>query len=52
MLKIYGNKTFNAVKAVLTAEELGIDYEYVLVDFKAGEHKSKEYLIEFFLMGS
>ena len=33
MLKIYGAKTFNAVKAVLTAEEAGVDYEYVTMDF-------------------
>jgi glutathione S-transferase len=44
MLKIYGNKTFNAVKAVLTAEELGLDYEYLVVDFASGEMKSPEFL--------
>lgn len=44
MLKIYGNKTFNAVKAVLTAEELDLDYQYVTVDLKSGEHKSPEFL--------
>ena len=44
MLKIYGNKTFNAVKVVLTAEELGLEYEYVTIDFKSGEHKSPEFL--------
>lgn len=44
MLKIYGAKTFNAVKAVLSAEEAGIDYEYVAMDFASGEHKSPEYI--------
>jgi len=44
MLKIYGNKTFNAVKAVLVAEELGLDYEYVVIDFASGEMKSPEYM--------
>lgn len=44
MLKIYGAKTFNAVKAVLTAEECGAEYEYVAMDFAKGEHKSPEYM--------
>jgi len=44
MLKIYGNKTFNAVKAVLVAEELGLDYEYVVIDFASGEMKTPEYM--------
>ncbi len=44
MLKIYGNKTFNAVKAVLVAEELGLDYEYVVIDFGSGEMKTPEYM--------
>ena len=44
MLKIYGAKTFNAVKAVLSAEEAGVDYEYVAMDFSKGDHKSPEYM--------
>ncbi len=44
MLKIYGAKTFNAVKAVLTAEECGADYEYVEMDFIKGDHKQPEYM--------
>ena len=44
MLKIYGNKTFNAVKVVMTAEELGMEYEYVVVDFASGEMKSAQYM--------
>lgn len=43
-MKIYGNKTFNAVKVVLTAEEIGLDYEYVVVDLTTGEHKKQDYL--------
>ena len=44
MLKIYGAKTFNAVKVVMTAEEAGLEYEYQNMDFKKGEHKAPEYL--------
>lgn len=44
MLKIYGSKTFNAVKAVLTAEECGVEYEYIQMDFSKGDHKKPEYL--------
>lgn len=44
MLKIYGNKTFNAVKVILTAEELGLEYDYVVLDFAKGEHKSPDYM--------
>lgn len=43
MLTIYGNKTFNAVKVVLTAEELGLDYDYQVIDFVSGEMKSDEF---------
>lgn len=44
MLKIYGGSTFNATKVLFTAEELGLDYEYVHLDFAKGEHKSAEHL--------
>ncbi|MDG1438366.1 MAG: glutathione S-transferase family protein [Emcibacteraceae bacterium] len=44
MLKIYGSKTFNAVKAVMTAEECGAQYEYIQMDFAKGDHKKPEYL--------
>ncbi|HRW30250.1 MAG TPA: glutathione S-transferase N-terminal domain-containing protein, partial [Emcibacteraceae bacterium] len=44
MLKIYGGKTYNAVKVLMTAEELGLDYDYVSLDFKKGEHKMPEFL--------
>lgn len=42
-MKIYGDKTFNAAKVVLTAEELGIDYEYVVIDLLKGQHKSENF---------
>ncbi len=44
MLKIYGAKTFNAVKAVLTTEECGMEYEYINMDFTKGDHKSPDYM--------
>ena len=44
MLRIYGASTYNATKVLFTAEELGLEYEYVHLDFAAGEHKSKEHL--------
>ncbi|MCC3859657.1 glutathione S-transferase family protein [Pseudemcibacter aquimaris] len=44
MLTIYGNKTFNVVKVVMAAEEIGLDYEYKMIDFTTGEMKSPEYL--------
>jgi glutathione S-transferase len=45
MLTIYGAPTFNATKVVLTAEELGLDYDYVHIDLREGEHKSPEHLL-------
>lgn len=44
MLKIYGGSTFNATKVLFTAVELGLDYEYIHLDFAAGEHKSEAHL--------
>ncbi len=44
MLKIYGAKTFNAVKVVMTAEEAGLTYDYKNMDFKKGEHKDPDYM--------
>lgn len=44
MLKIYGGATFNATKVLFTALELGIDFEYVHLDFAKGEHKSEAHL--------
>ncbi len=44
MFTIYGYNTFNPEKAMLTAEELGIDYRYVKVELGRQEHKSPEHL--------
>jgi len=44
MITIYGSKTFNATKVLFTAEELGLKYRYVSLDFAKGEHKSPEHL--------
>jgi len=44
MIIIYGFNTFNTEKVVLTAEELGIHYQYKKVDLLTGEHKTSEYL--------
>jgi glutathione S-transferase len=43
-MKIYGNKTFNAVKVVLTAEEAGMPYEYININLQTGEHKTPDYM--------
>lgn len=43
MFTIYGYGTFNAVKVLLTAEELGADYRYVHVNLGRGEHLTPEY---------
>jgi glutathione S-transferase len=44
MLTIYGGSTYNATKVLFTAEELGVPYEYVHLNFVAGEHKSPAHL--------
>lgn len=36
--------TMNGYKGSICAEELGIDYNYVMVDFEKGEQKSSEFL--------
>lgn len=38
MYKIYGYSTFNPLKVVITAEELGIDYDYQFVDLGKREN--------------
>jgi len=43
MLKIYGYNTFNPLKVLCTAEELGLDYEYLVVDLAKGENRSADY---------
>lgn len=44
MLKIYGFQTFNLTKVLMTAEELGLSYEYVTLNPSKGETKSPEHL--------
>lgn len=44
MVKIYGFSTFNLIKVLLTAEELGVDYEFIRVDPFNGELRSPEHL--------
>ncbi len=44
MLTIYGGSTYNATKVLFTAEELGVPYDYVHLNFVAGEHKSPAHL--------
>lgn len=43
-MNIYSFPTFNLVKVLLTAEELGLDYQLHLLDAQAGEHKAPEHL--------
>lgn len=44
MFTIYGYNTFNPIKVLLTAEELGLDYDYVNVELGKGENKAPDYL--------
>ena len=45
MFKIYGlSASSNTTKTIYVAEELGVDYEYQQLDFKAGENKTPEHL--------
>jgi len=44
MFTIYGYNTFNPIKVLLTAEELGMDYQYVNVELGKGENKTPDYL--------
>ncbi len=43
-MKIYGYSTFNPLKAVITAEELGLEYDYVEVDLGARKNMEPEHL--------
>ena len=43
-LTLFIYATMNGYKAPILCEELGIDYNYVTVDFEKGEQKSPEYL--------
>lgn len=44
MYRIYGYNTFNPLKVVATAEEIGVDYEYVFVDLGRQENQEPEHL--------
>jgi glutathione S-transferase len=46
MVRIYGfnGKSFNIFKVLLTAEELGVEYEFIGLNPMAGEHKSPEHM--------
>ena len=43
-MKIYGFATFNVLKVLGTAEELGLDYEYIVLNPGSGEHKTPEHI--------
>lgn len=44
MTKIYGFKqSFNTTKVLYTAEEIGMEYEYINFDGAKGEHRSPEH---------
>ena len=43
-MKIYGFPTFNVLKVLFTAEELGLDYEFVMLDAQQGQHKTPEHI--------
>ncbi len=44
MIRIYGYSTFNPLKVVITAEELGLEYDYVFVDLGKRENMQEEHL--------
>lgn len=44
MMKIYGFATCNVTKVILTAQESGLPYEYVVLDPGKSEQKSPEHL--------
>ena len=45
MFQIHGiNISSNTTKTIYTAEELGLDYEYINMDLSKGEHKSPEHM--------
>ncbi len=44
MYKIFGYSSFNGVKVLIAAEEIGVDYEYVHVDLGKLENKKPEFL--------
>ncbi|RLP55076.1 MAG: glutathione S-transferase family protein [Ketobacter sp.] len=44
MYNIYGFGTFNPLKVVFTAEELGLEYQFHPVDLAKGENRHPDYL--------
>ena len=45
VLKVHGFPIFAATQVVIVVlKELGVPYEFVIVNYKDGEHKSPEYL--------
>lgn len=44
MFTIYGYNSFNGIKVLLTAEELGLEYDYVHVELSKGEQKTPDHL--------
>ena len=43
-MKVYGFPTFNVLKVLFTAEELGLDYEFVMLNAQEGQHKTPEHI--------
>jgi glutathione S-transferase len=43
-VKIYGFPTFNVSKVLLSAEEIGLDYEFVFLNPREGEHKLPDHM--------
>ena len=44
MIYLYAAPTTNGIRAKVTLDECGLNYELHRVDMKAGEHKTPEYL--------
>jgi len=44
MIKLYGFPQTRSVRAAWALEEAGADYEYELVNLRAGEHKQATFL--------
>ncbi|GAB1260136.1 glutathione S-transferase family protein [Aurantivibrio plasticivorans] len=44
MLTLYGYPTFNPLKTVITAEELGLDYDYVHINLAKRQNLTPEHL--------